>query len=107
MTRTGAGVPKRDRPAGSTVIAMLGTDRLDETDGGTGTALVLMTPNLQGVRKAPLPHPDPSFVAQLIASAEHLPQASRLRRATPEDAQEAYAGKRALESVTARTRQVV
>jgi hypothetical protein len=62
---------------------------------------------LQLAHKAPLPRPDPSFVAQLIASAKHLPQASRLRRATSADAQEAYAGKRALESVTARTRQVV
>jgi len=89
------------------VIAMLGTDRLDETDIGTGTALVPMTPNLQWAHKAPLPRPDSSFVTQLIANAEHVPQASRLRRATPEDAQEAYAGKRALDSVSARTRQVV
>ncbi|MBR0778005.1 hypothetical protein JQ625_24505 [Bradyrhizobium diazoefficiens] len=86
---------------------MLGTDRLDETDGGTGTALVPMTPTLQWIHKAPLPRPDPSFVAQLIATAEHAPQTSRLRRARPEDAQEAYTGKRALESVAARTRQVV
>ncbi|MBR0852550.1 hypothetical protein JQ543_32805 [Bradyrhizobium diazoefficiens] len=86
---------------------MLSTDRLDETDGGTGTALVPTTPILQWAYKAPMPRPDPSFVAQLIASAEHIPQACRLRRATPEDAQEAYAGKRALDSVTSRTRQVV
>jgi hypothetical protein len=86
---------------------MLGTDRLDEAEAGTGTTLVPMTPNLQWVHKAPLPRPDPSFVTQLIASAEHVPQASRLRRATPADARTAYASKRALGSVTARTRQVV
>lgn len=105
MTRTGASVPKRDRPAGSTVIAMLSTDQSDRTNG-TGTALVPQLPILQWVHKAPLPRPDPSFVTQLIANAEHLPQASRLRRASSEDAQMAYGSKHPLPSVTARTRQV-
>jgi hypothetical protein len=106
MTRTGASVPKRDRLAGSTVIAMLSTNRSDQADNGTGTALVPQLPILQWVHKAPLPRPDPSFVTQLIANAEHLPQASRLRRASSEDAQVAYGSKRPLPSVTARTRQV-
>lgn len=78
----------------------------DQTENDPGTALVPMTPTLAWVHKAPLPRPDPSFVTQLIANAEHLPQTSRLRRATPEDAQTAYGGKRPLPSVTARTRQV-
>ncbi len=86
---------------------MLSTDRSDCADNGTGTALVPLLPTLQWVHKAPLPRPDPSFVTQLIANAEHLPQASRLRRASSEDAQTAYGGKRPLPSVTARTRQVV
>ncbi|MGO4511687.1 hypothetical protein AB4Z51_32250 [Bradyrhizobium sp. 2TAF36] len=85
---------------------MLSTDRSDCTDNGTGTALVPLLPTLQWVHKAPLPRPDPSFVTQLIANAEHLPQASRLRRASSEDAQMAYGDKRPLGSVTARTRQV-
>ncbi|MCK1745983.1 hypothetical protein IVA80_35785 [Bradyrhizobium sp. 139] len=85
---------------------MLSTDRSDEADNGTGTALMPLLPTLQWVHKAPLPRPDPSFVTQLIANAEHLPQASRLRRASSEDAQIAYGGKRPLPSVTARTRQV-
>jgi hypothetical protein len=106
MTRTGASVPKRDRLAGSTVIAMLSTNRSDQADNGTGTALVPQLPILQWVHKAPLPRPDPSFVTQLIANAEHLPQASRLRRASSEDAQVAYGSKRPLPSVSARTRQV-
>jgi hypothetical protein len=106
MTRTGASVPKRDRLAGSTVIAMLSTNRSDQADNGTGTALVPQLPILQWVHKAPLPRPDPSFVTQLIANAEHLPQASRLRRASSEDAQVAYSSKRPLPSVTARTRQM-
>jgi hypothetical protein len=63
-------------------------------------------PTLRWVRKAPLPRPDPSFVAQLIANAEQLPQTSRLRRGSSEDAQLAYGGKRPLQSVSARTRQV-
>ncbi|MEY9462275.1 hypothetical protein CO683_05955 [Bradyrhizobium ottawaense] len=88
------------------MIAMLSTDRTDAADNGTGTALVPLLPVLQWVHKTPLPRPDPSFVAQLIANAEHLPQASRLRRASSEDAQTAYGSKRPLQSVSARTRQV-
>ncbi|PPQ19816.1 hypothetical protein CV770_08610 [Bradyrhizobium sp. AC87j1] len=88
------------------MMAMLSTDRSDAAENGTGTALVPLLPVLQWVHKTPLPRPDPSFVAQLIANAEHLPQASRLRRASSEDAQTAYGGKRPLQSVSARTRQV-
>jgi hypothetical protein len=89
------------------VVAMLDTDGADdERKKGEVTALVPLTPTLQFVRKAPLLRPDPGFVTQLIASAEHLPQASRLRRASPDDARSAYGAKRPLGSVTARTRQV-
>jgi hypothetical protein len=85
---------------------MLSTGRSDEAETGTGTALVPLTPILRWVHKAPLPRPDPSFVTQLIANAEHLPQASRLRRGSSEDALTAYSSKRPLPSVTSRTRQV-
>ncbi|UPK36109.1 hypothetical protein IVB18_01630 [Bradyrhizobium sp. 186] len=85
---------------------MLSTDRSDEAESGTGTALVSLMPTLAWAHKAPLPRPDPSFVTQLMANAEHLPQASRLRRASSEDARMAYGSKRPLPSVTARTRQV-
>ncbi|MCA1411847.1 hypothetical protein N2605_33345 [Bradyrhizobium yuanmingense] len=85
---------------------MLGADRSDAADNGTGTALVPLMPTLQWVRKAPLPRPDPSFVTQLIANAEQLPQTSRLRRASSEDALMAYGSKRPLGTVSARTRQV-
>lgn len=37
-----------------------------------------------------LARPDPSFVTQLIATAEHVPQTCALRRATPAVAQAAY-----------------
>jgi len=87
-------------------VAMVNADRLPETERQTGTALVPLMPTLRWARKAPLPRPDPSFVTQLIANAEHLPQTSRLRRASSEDAQIAYGSKRPLQSVSARTRQV-
>ncbi|MDA9422884.1 MULTISPECIES: hypothetical protein [Bradyrhizobium] len=85
---------------------MLSTERSDTADNGTGTALVPLMPTLQWVQKAPLPRPDPSFVTQLIANAEYLPQTGRLRRASSEDARMAYGSKRPLGSVSARTRQV-
>ena len=85
---------------------MLSTDRSDLADYGTGSALVPLLPTLQWVNKAPMPRPDPSFVTQLIANAEHVPQTSRLRRASSEDARIAYGSKHPLPSVSARTRQV-
>ncbi|GLR83934.1 hypothetical protein [Bradyrhizobium iriomotense] len=86
---------------------MVSADRAGEADGGGGTALVPLTPTLAWAHKvAALPRPDPSFVTQLIANAEHLPQTSRLRRASPADANMAYGNKRPLGSVSARTRQV-
>ncbi|TYL88364.1 hypothetical protein FXB40_38560 [Bradyrhizobium rifense] len=85
---------------------MVTTDKSDEAERTMGTAVVPLTPVLQLVRKVPLTRPDPSFVTQLIANAEHLPQASRLRRGSSEDARMAYGGKGPLPSVTSRTRQV-
>ncbi|WKA29176.1 hypothetical protein [Bradyrhizobium roseum] len=38
----------------------------------------------------PAPRPDPTFVAQLIATADQAPQTRRLRRASLADAQTAY-----------------
>ncbi len=85
---------------------MVSAERSDETERGTGTAMVVLTPTLEWHRKGPLPRPDSGFVTQLIANAEHLPQTSRLRRASNEDAKLAYGDKRVLPSVSARTRQV-
>ncbi|WP_186294069.1 hypothetical protein [Bradyrhizobium guangdongense] len=86
---------------------MLSTNQPDEAgEHGTGTGLVPLTPTLAWVHKSVLPRPDPSFVTQLIANAEHVPQASRLRRASPADANLAYGNKRPLPSVSSRTRQV-
>jgi hypothetical protein len=87
-------------------VAMVDVDQIEQTTRAASTALVPLTPVLQLVRKVSLTRPDPSFVTQLIANAEHLPQASRLRRGSSEDARMAYGSKRPLPSVTARTRQV-
>jgi len=87
-------------------VAMVDVDQIEETTREASTALVPLTPVLQLVRKMPLTRPDPSFVTQLIANAEHLPQTSRLRRGSSEDAVMAYGSKRPLPSVSSRTRQV-
>jgi hypothetical protein len=52
--------------------------------------------------------PDPIFVTHLIAEAQHVPQASRLRRASPADAQAAYRPReRPTQGIGSRMRQVV
>jgi hypothetical protein len=53
-------------------------------------ALVPLAQELTWARKLPLPRPDPSFVTQLIATAEQVPQTRTLRRATSADALSAY-----------------
>jgi hypothetical protein len=78
---------------------MLSTDRPQHaTDDGVfedaKPACVALVPVAQEaqwshpqVRRAP---PDPTFVAQLIATAEHLPQTLSLRRAATADALSVY-----------------
>jgi hypothetical protein len=72
-------------------------------------ALVPLTPPLQWQRKFSLPRPDPSFVTQLIATAEQLPQTRELRRAAPSDAMSAYrAGQHSVQATgPQKTRQVI
>lgn len=57
---------------------------------------------------AALNRPDASFVTQLIATADHVPQTRSLRRGSPADAQAAY-GPHVSErrSVTRRTKQII
>lgn len=57
-------------------------------------ALVPLTASVQWVSKLPLPRPDPTFVTHLIASAEQVPQAPGLRRATSAVARLAYGAHR-------------
>jgi hypothetical protein len=71
-------------------------------------ALIALTPSVQYLSKLPLPRPDPTFVTHLIASAEQVPQARGLRRATSEDAQLAYAPRRHQgPGIGFRTRQII
>jgi hypothetical protein len=52
--------------------------------------------------------PDPMFVAQLIAEAQQVPQARRIRRASPADAQSAYrTNQTTMQGAGSRMRQVV
>ncbi len=55
----------------------------------------------------PLPRPDPSFMTQLIATAEHVPQTCQFRRATPADAVSAYRTPRPQAAAGSRTRQTI
>ena len=52
--------------------------------------------------------PDPIFVTHLIAEAQQVPQARRVRRASPADAQAAYRPQQTpAQGIGSRTRQVV
>jgi len=52
--------------------------------------LVPVTQAVHWSPKSAVPRPDPTFVAQLIATADHAPQTCSLRRASLADAQSAY-----------------
>jgi hypothetical protein len=77
---------------------MLDIDRSEEILDGEFVnadepACVELVPVAQTVHwspKPPVPRPDPTFVAQLIATADQAPQTRSLRRASPADAQSAY-----------------
>ena len=51
--------------------------------------------------------PASTFVAQLLATAEHAPQTRSLRRATAADAQTAYSANRQARVAGIRTRQII
>jgi hypothetical protein len=65
-------------------------DGVFEDVGSPCVALVPLARELHSQPKLPLPRPDPSFVTQLIATAEQVPQTRMLRRATSADALSAY-----------------
>ena len=71
-------------------------------------ALVPVSARVEFLPKSPLTRPDPSFVTQLIATAEQAPQTRTMRRGSSADAQAAY-GPHISErrSVTRRTRQII
>jgi hypothetical protein len=77
---------------------MLNVDRSNEIldgefvdlDEPVHAALVPVTQPVPCWSLRPAPRPDPTFVAQLIATADQAPQTRRLRRASLADAQTAY-----------------
>lgn len=95
---------------------MLDIDRSEEILDGEFVdadepACVALVPFAQSVHWAPkrtMPRQDPSFVAQLIATADPAPQTRSLRRASLADAQSAYGANPAARYGTGfRTRQTI
>lgn len=82
-------------------------DGVFEEVASLAVALVPVAPSPHRARGFANPRPDPSFVAQLIATSEGLPQTRALRRAAPADAMSAYrAGQRSIVDTGIQTRQV-
>ena len=94
---------------------MLDIDRPDDILDGEFVnldepACTELVPVTEAVRWAPkpAPRPDPTFLAQLIATADQAPQTCRLRRASLADAQMAYGASQIRRSGTGfRTRQTI
>jgi hypothetical protein len=71
-------------------------------------ALVPMVTSAQWSQIPQLSRSDSTFVAHLIATAEHVPQTCSVRRATPADAQSAYsANQHRLQGAGMRARQII
>ena len=94
---------------------MLDIDRSEVLDGevlGDETACTDLVPlnpvAAQWAPKRPRNHPDTSFITQLIATAEQVPQTRILRRAAPADALLAYGAQRRKAGDAGRaTRQII
>ena len=95
---------------------MLDIDRSDEIldgefvnlDEPAHTELVPVTQSVPWTPPRRVPRPDPTFVAQLIATADQAPQTCRLRRGSLADAQMAYGASQSRRSGSGfRTRQII
>ncbi len=96
---------------------MLGIDRSDEIldaefvnldEEPACVELVPVTQSACWIQRAATPRPDPTFLVQLIATADQAPQTRSLRRASPADAKTAYSANRPLRGSTGfRTRQTI
>jgi hypothetical protein len=97
---------------------MLDTDRPGQTmdDGVLSDAkppCVALVPMVTAAKWSPISSSQLSlsnstFVAHLIATAEHVPQTRSLRRATPADAQNAYStNQHRLQGAGIRARQII
>ena len=73
----------------SDIDEQVAEDQSFEERASPSLALVPVVPLLHRLRKLARPRPDPTFVTQLIATAEQLPQEDNLR-AIPADAMNAY-----------------
>lgn len=83
-------------------------DEFVDADEPACVALVPVTQDLHWSAKLVLPRPDPTFVAQLIATADQAPQTRSLRRASMADAQTAYGASQIRRSGAGfRTRQTI
>jgi hypothetical protein len=94
---------------------MISSNRPEQT-GDDGVAdeksdCVALVPLAPAVRWSGAPYRPRSradFIAQLIATAELLPQTRSLRRASPADAEAAYVARRqAPQGIGVRTRQII
>lgn len=99
-------------------LAMSGTDRPEQTLdecflADAKPACVALVPMVQQAQWSPAPgsevsRPNSIFVTHLIATAEQVPQARTLRRATAADAQSAYrANRHHVADAGTRTRQII
>ncbi|MDR3487889.1 MAG: hypothetical protein P4M05_23695 [Bradyrhizobium sp.] len=97
---------------------MLDTDRSGQAvdDGVLTDAMppcVALVPMVTAAKWSQIPSyqlslPNSTFVAHLIATAEHVPQTRSLRRATPADARTAYStNQHRLQGTVARARQII
>lgn len=95
---------------------MLDIDRSEEILDGEFVSLddepacvdLVPVQTLHRTHHAATPRPDPSFLTQLIATADQAPQTRSLRRASPADAQIAYgASRNRLGGTGFRTRQTI
>jgi hypothetical protein len=95
---------------------MLDIDRSDEIldgefvnlDEPADSELVPVTQSVHWSPPRRTPRPDPTFLAQLIATADQAPQTCRLRRGSLADAQIAYGASQTRRSGSGfRTRQII
>ena len=94
---------------------MLNVDRSDNIQDGEFVELdepfhAALVPVTQAAHWSPrqAPRPDPTFIAQLIATADQAPQTRRLRRGSLADAQTAYGASQIRRRDTGfRTRQTI
>jgi hypothetical protein len=87
---------------------MSGRDGIDEERPACVALVPLARPARRSLVAGRVTRPDPSFVAQLIATAAQFPQTRNLRRAAPSDALSAYtAHRRTAPGAGCHTRQVV